>query len=171
VIPFERHPKQPGQPGRSGGREEGRFGAPSVREIERSLGLAPPTEAPSVTRRRRARGAWLIGPAILAAIGAGMRIVVHGPDWIFAVSLGLLLGIGLLWILVSVLFPAKAERTCPACSGKGLERLDPQSLHGVQCRLCGWSDPAASSFLLAEEEGTFEDIVLHERGYRRGPPS
>jgi hypothetical protein len=169
VIPFERHPKQPGRSGPGGG-EEGRFGTPSVREIERSLGLeSPPDAAPVARPTDGRRGAWLVGPALLAAIAAGMRIVIAGPDGIFAVCFGLLLGIGVLWILISVLFPAKAERTCPACAGRGLERLDPQSLHGLECRLCGWHDPDASSFLLTEEEGTFEDIVLHERRFGRGP--
>ena len=140
-----------------------------MKEIERSLGMdSPPPSMPADLRaggrRRHAAGSWLIGPMILAAVAAGMRVVFRGPDEIFTACFAVLLGLGLVWILVSALFPARADRTCPSCSGRGLERLDPESTHGLVCRLCGWNDGEASAFLLAEEEGPLEDIVLRERG-------
>ena len=89
-----------------------------------------------------------------------------GIDGIFGVLFGVLLGVGLGWILISVLMPAKADRTCPSCGRKGLEKLDPKSTCGLVCRFCEWSDATASSFLLTEEEGPFEDIVLDQRRAR-----
>jgi len=65
--------------------------------------------------------------------------------------------------VVPVLFPAKADRTCPSCSARALVRQDPDSLRGLVCSACGWSDAEASAFFLAEEEGPFEDAVLRER--------
>ena len=115
------------------------------------------------------RGGWLVAPLMLAAIAAGVLFVLRGPDEIFGAAFGLVLALGIGWILVSALLPGRAERTCPACGRNGLERLDPRTTHGLRCQLCGWRDESASSFLLAEEEGPLEDIVLRERrgGERR----
>ena len=57
-----------------------------------------------------------------------------------------------------------AEKVIPR-----LERLDPKTTHGVRCRSCGFEDEAQSSWLLAEEEGPLEDIVLESRRRDRGP--
>jgi hypothetical protein len=161
VIPFERHPdEQPHFPGRSPSAGHGAVD-PAV--------LGRRTVGPAASRRSRptsVRGAWLIGPLLLAAIGAGIRLVFSGPDELFGLCFGIVLGLGVLWVLVCSLFPASADRTCPRCGGHGLERASLASTHGLVCRLCRWEDASASSFLLAEEEGALEDIVLRER---RGP--
>jgi DNA-directed RNA polymerase subunit RPC12/RpoP len=104
---------------------------------------------------------------LLFAVAAGVRLVFRGADEVFAVSFALLLALGVLWILISVLMPAKADRTCPRCRRSALGRIDPQSTQGVACRHCGYRDETASAFLLAEEEGPLEDIVLRERQRRR----
>jgi hypothetical protein len=132
---------------------------PSVRSIP-----AGPASAPHA--RLRARTGWFIGPVLLFAVGAGIRFVMRGPDEIFGLCFAVLLGLGVLWILVSALLPARADRTCPQCGRDSLERLDPDSTKGVSCARCGWRDETASSFLMAEEEGPLEDIVLRERRAR-----
>ena len=43
------------------------------------------------------------------------------------------------------------------------------STRGIRCTACGFRDPDASSFLMAEEEGPLEPTVLRERGRSRGP--
>lgn len=156
-------------------------------ELDRSFGgFGPdpglrgrPIELPDEPRlpgeRRAARSAeppravtWLLGPLILAAIAAGTLLVFRGPDEIFGAAFGVVLGFGFLWILVSVLFPSRADRTCPACGKTALRRMDPESTSGLACSDCDWFDESASSFYLAEEEGPMEDIVLRQRG-RSGP--
>jgi len=184
VIPFEHDPgrDEPPEPGGGsgddllgdggqlgdgepwGGRLRGFAGGPGrprVRDF-------PPRERGARPRRRGAqRGGWLVAPLMLAAIAAGLLFVLRGPDQVFGLVFGIVLALGIAWICACALLPGKAERTCPVCAGEGLERLDRRSTHGLRCRLCGWQDETASSFLLAEEEGPLEDIVLRER--RGGP--
>lgn len=109
------------------------------------------------------RSAWLIGPAILAAIGLGLVLVRADPFWLFMGAIGLAVGSALVWIAASSLWPATADRRCPVCGEDSLVRLDPLSTRGLSCSACGHTDESASSFLLAEEEGAIEPIVLHER--------
>jgi ribosomal protein L37AE/L43A len=94
--------------------------------------------------------------------------VFRGPDGVFGVVFGLVLALGLVWVVVSVLHPSHADRRCPRCGRGALERADRDSLAGVRCRSCSWRDDTASAFLLAEDEGEpFEDVVLRERTSRR----
>lgn len=159
MIPFERNPG----PHHHGWEDLGsRFGASA--DLTRGVPSEPlEPRAPRLVEPE-SRAAWLIGPLLLASVAAGMLFVFRGADHLFGVALGVVMGLGFLWILVSVLFPAKPDRTCPRCGNKALERLDPGSTHGLHCRMCHWEDADASSFLLAEEEGTFEDAVLRDRG-------
>lgn len=108
-------------------------------------------------------------PLLLAGVTAGAAVVLRGPEATFGWVLTGLTGAAVLWIVISVLWPARAERTCPSCGGQTLERLDRETTRGQRCRACGWRDETASSFLFAEEEGPLEDIVLRERGVRRRP--
>ena len=105
------------------------------------------------------RGSWLIGPLLMAAVGAGALFVFRGPDHLFGIAFGLVLGLGFLWILVSTMFPAKPDRTCPSCGNESLERLDPSTTRGLACGSCSWRDETASSFYFAEAEDGVEDLV------------
>ena len=131
-----------------------------------SDGTIVPRSAPAPRRASWITG-WLVGPALLLASACGVILVLRGPDRAFGIALAVLLGISFLWILVSVFWPARADRTCPVCGRPDLKRLDPASAHGVLCDACGHLDPEQSSFLLAEEEGPIEPIVLHDRNSRR----
>jgi hypothetical protein len=181
MIPFERDPEHGGSRGGDGdaseregtpspendwgGRLRGFLDRPDDRPAVRKFHLRP--GASETAPARKERWSWLIAPLLLAATGAGVLFVLRGPDGVFGVCFGAVLALGVVWILVSTLFPGRAERNCPACGQRGLERIDPASTCGVRCRLCGWRDESASSFLFAEEEGTFEDIVLRERRSER----
>ena len=140
-----------------------------------------PTERERAPERARVRGArgraargrlrcvgWLMPPLLLAATACGVALVLRGPDRIFVVATGTLLAVAILWILVSSLLPARADRTCPACGAEALRRLDRATTRGILCTACGHVDPTQSSFLLAEEEGPLETIVIAERGRRAG---
>jgi len=126
----------------------------------------PPGREPDLVR-----GSWLIGPLLLAAVSAGTLFVFRGPDHVFGIAFGLLLGLGFLWILVSTMFPSKPDRTCPQCGQGTIARLDPATTRGLTCGSCGWTDASASSFYLAEEESDMQDLVPRredrERGSRR----
>lgn len=108
---------------------------------------------------------WL-SPILLAATTCGVLLVLRGPDRWFGYAAATLLGIAVAWILVSVLHPARADRSCPQCKRPALERADPTRTLGVLCSACGRYDPQESSFLMAEEEGVIDTVVLHERGER-----
>lgn len=101
---------------------------------------------------------------MLAAVLSAALLVLRGPDRAFVVALSFLLGLSITWILVSVLWPARADRTCPACGSPTLRRLDDRTTRGVECAACGHRDEERSSFLLAEEDGeALETIRLEER--------
>jgi hypothetical protein len=179
MIPFDsergRDPAWRGRPGRRPGSDAGAEwggrlgGAPS--ELGSTWLEIPDEPRRAGTPARESRAAWFAAPLLLAAIAAAVAFVLRGPDGIFGLVFGLVLALGLGWILVSALFPARAERTCPQCGRDGLERLDPDSSQGVVCRLCAWADESASAFLLLEDDGRpFEDIVLRGRGRGDGTP-
>ena len=113
------------------------------------------------------RGAWLAPLLLLGAVLLGAWIVLARPLSLFAWLLVALAVVPIGWVLVSALWPARAERGCPACRADALARIDPRATVGLVCRACGWRDESASAWLLAEEEGTLEEIVLRER--RRAP--
>ncbi len=155
MIPFERDP---------GFRRHGwehlgdRFGrASGGLERRANLDLSRP-RAPR-PECAESRIAWLVGPLLLASVAAGMLYAFRGPDHLFGIALGVVMGLGFLWILVSVLFPARPDRTCPRCGNRALERLDPGSVHGLRCHMCQWENADAASFLLVEEEDAFEDAL------------
>ena len=115
----------------------------------------------------RAIGFVLPPLMLLAALAGGvfaLRNPVHVFGWIVAALFAVVVG----WVFVSVLWPGRADRTCPACKREKLERADSDSTTGLACAACGWRDETASSFYLAEEEGPFEHVVLSQREARRG---
>jgi hypothetical protein len=105
---------------------------------------------------------------MLAAVVLGGYLVRNPPRGSLGIVLGSLLVLALGWIFVSVLWPARADRTCPACGAKALVRVDPDETHGLECAECGWRDETTSAWLIAEEEGPLEDVVLRQREARRG---
>jgi len=104
---------------------------------------------------------------MLGAVAGGYWIVMQGPRGVLWGILGAGVSIPILWVVVSTLWPARADRRCPRCRGEKLVRLDPRSTLGLRCTDCGYRDPSASSWLLAEEEGPLEPLVLAEREQRR----
>lgn len=180
MIPFERDPEHGGSHGGEGdargGEDRTRGGAWGGRlrgfqdsaESRARVRQFPARAAGASAPQSRERWGWLVAPLMLSAAAAGALFVLRGPDGLFGACFAVVLALGFTWILVSTLFPGRPQRTCPACGQRGLERIDRTSTCGVRCRLCEWRDESASSFLFAEEEGTFEDIVLRERrGERR----
>ena len=111
-----------------------------------------------------ARCAWLLLPTLaFAAIALSFYLMraegVNLPAIFTAAAV--ILGLG--WILVSTLHPARADRTCPECGEEALKRLDPNTTRGVICASCGHEDADVSSWLFAEEETALEEIVLADR--------
>lgn len=105
---------------------------------------------------------------MLLATVCGLFLVQRGLDRTFAWALAALLGASIAWLLVSVLWPSRPDRTCASCGSPTLRRRDPGSTKGVACSACGYEDPSTSSFLLAEEDGdSIEPIVIAEREGRR----
>jgi hypothetical protein len=114
---------------------------------------------------------WLVAPIALAALGTGLWLALERPRPLALGLAGLGLGVPILWVLVSALWPGRAERNCPACRRAGLVRMSSSTTVGIRCTQCGWCDESASAWLLAEEEGTLEKVVLAQRGERRGVDS
>lgn len=112
----------------------------------------------------------LVPLAWIAAAAGGLWLVRRLPQAAFGWVAGAVLGLAILWILVSVLWPARAERTCPSCGRASLRRLDRETTLGLACEACGFVDESASSWYLAEEEGPLEELVLSARRRTR-PPS
>jgi hypothetical protein len=117
-----------------------------------------------VTTRKKSAAGGLLPLALLGAVGTAAWIVKARPLSWFTLVLIALAALPVVWVLVSALWPARAERGCPACGKDALARLAPESTVGLVCRACGWKDEGASAWLLAEEEGPLERIVLAERG-------
>lgn len=107
---------------------------------------------------------WLLPVVLLLAAGSAITFVLRGAGGIFGWVVGALVVTSLLWVMISVLWPPTADRTCPTCGAEAVRRLDPSTTQGLLCGACGWRDETASSWLLAEEEGPLEDVVLRSRG-------
>jgi hypothetical protein len=125
--------------------------------------------APATESKRRAThpADWLVGPLLLCAIAGAVSLVFRGPSALFGIALACFAALGVAWVLVCVFSSARADRTCPGCGREELTRLDPFSTRGVVCRTCGRLDREQSSFLMAEEEGPIEPIVMQERRRKR----
>ena len=173
MIPFDQDGSSARDPGRSvggAGREArlARGGADDALLDE----LAERKREATRTTQRRQRweriGGWLVAPLCLSATVAAVLFIQRGPDHVFGAVFTGVLALGLAWILISSLFPGRADRRCPGCGRQTLERLDRRSTRGVRCRACGLVDAHSSSFLLAEDEGEqLEDIALRDRTGRR----
>ena len=122
----------------------------------------PPTTSTHASSTPRRLAVWLSPLALMGAI-AGAILILRSPWNLFPWVLGFLLAVALLWVLVSSLYPGKPDRRCPACGQEALERAEASSTRGLTCSHCLWSDPDASSFLLAEEEGALDDLLRNDR--------
>src|SRR5262249_37526493 len=112
--------------------------------------VAPTTELPPARSERSplrpgSSRAWLPGPVMTAAAPRGRLPGLPGPGRAFAVAPARVPGTVLVWVLTSVLWPGRADRTCPACGEQSLLRLDPGSTQGIVCSACGHEDAAESS--------------------------
>ena len=113
--------------------------------------------------------AYLFAPLLLVcAVGTALLLKHYQPLQIFGIVTGAILLLSILWIGISTLWPPHADRTCPSCGSEGLLRLDKTSTVGVRCGDCSWVDRDQSSWLLAEEEGPLEEIVLSQRKKKSG---
>jgi len=110
---------------------------------------------------------WFVPPIALAAVGLGVWLGLKRPPLLFGLLAGTFLVVPVLWVLISALWPGKADRKCPACGKDALRRLDPRATTGLLCGACGFRDESASAWLLAEEEGPLEPLVLAQRERRR----
>jgi len=106
---------------------------------------------------------WTAPLWMLAAVVAGLLVALDPPSGLPELVLGLGGIVMVAWIAISVLWPARADRSCPACRQDALVRLDPDDAVGVRCTACGFRDETQSAWILAEEEGPLEGIVLEER--------
>jgi hypothetical protein len=133
-----------------------------------SAGPTTPPEGPRSRFAVTSRTAWLIPPAFLFAALLGVGIVMQGPIELYGFALAALFGVGVLWLLISMFFPGKADLGCPRCKEEALERMSLDSVTGIRCASCGYEDAAASSWMIAEREGVpLEGIVMENRA-RRG---
>ena len=139
--------------------------------MERARPPAEPRPASS-TAHGPGRGAWLVSIAVpLAAFGAlalAFGATRAAPAWLAGATLLAILALVVGWILTSVLWPGRADRTCPSCGAEAVERLDAGDVVGRRCGACGWREAAESAWLLAEEDGeALEPLVLRRRRERR----
>lgn len=156
----------PGEAGRGERGESPAFGATTMDEPDINTDrYATRTASPHLPRVRVGLVGvdyWL-SPILLTATACGVLLVLRGPDRWFGYALAALLGIAVAWILVSALHPARADRACSDCGQPTLERANPLRTTGVRCSACGRYDPEASAFLMAEEEGVVDTLVVSER--------
>ncbi|MCA8980420.1 MAG: hypothetical protein H6831_09735 [Planctomycetes bacterium] len=117
---------------------------------------------------------WLV-PVLpfvfLGATLAGVWIVKRGPIGLFGALIAVAIVLGFGWFLASTFLPAApADRTCPACGAEdGLGPAFEDTTRGVACRACDYLDETASAWMIAEEDGPLESVVLRERAARRTP--
>lgn len=101
---------------------------------------------------------------MLGSILCAVVILFMSPRGLWQYVVGAMVVASLAWIAISSLWPGKPERKCPECGREALARKDARSHRGIRCSACGFEDESASSFMMAEEEGTLEETVLRERG-------
>ena len=128
------------------------------------MASAPHRQPRTPSRFRTVALTILVPLTTFGAIAIALSIVRRPPAGLLGAALTFVFGLSMLWILTSVLWPARAERTCPRCSERSLERLDANATHGIRCNACGFVDADQSSWLMAEEEGPLEELVLEGRG-------
>jgi len=115
---------------------------------------------------------WFVGPLLLGAVLLGVYLLRQGSEALFTGILAVVAGVPILWLLVSVFAPAKADRTCPDCGASSVAPASEDRATGLRCRRCGWSDASASAWKHAEEgDRPLEPLVLRERSGSTTPDS
>jgi Zn ribbon nucleic-acid-binding protein len=123
---------------------------------------APPRPGAAPPARRLG---WLVAPLLILAVAGGFVLVRVQPQVFFTALLVVLFVLPFVWGLVSVFFPAYADRRCPECGALAVEALAEDDLHGIRCAACGFVDRDASAWKFAEErDEALEPYVLQERG-------
>ena len=101
---------------------------------------------------------------MLASVGLVLVLVVRPGGAPSPLVIGGIVVLLFAWIGVSVLWPARADRSCPDCKQPALVRIDPTSAVGLRCTACAWNDTTASGWYLAEEElEALEPLALEQR--------
>lgn len=109
----------------------------------------------------------LVPLAFALAIGTGSLALLR-PEWLTAAVLSTVLVLASIWLVFTIFWPARADRTCPRCAEERLVRADPKTTVGVRCEACGHVDLHLSSWFLAEDDGdSLEQIVIRQRGRGR----
>ncbi len=129
--------------------------------------LDEPRRAPRRPGASRLAGrlGWLVAPLLILAVAGGFVLVRVQPQVFFTALLVVLFVLPFVWGLVSVFFPAYADRRCPECGALAVEALAEDDLHGIRCAACGFVDRDASAWKFAEErDEALEPYVLQERG-------
>lgn len=123
----------------------------------------PHRRAPASERGRVDPAAFL--PVLfLGAAATAFFVIKTSPGWFPWVALGAVLAVAVGWVVISVLWPGRADRVCPACGAEAVERTAPDALVGRRCSACGWHDETESAWMIAEEEAeALEPLVLKQR--------
>ncbi len=113
-------------------------------------------------RRRAQLAGWLTAPIGLAAVVSGVALIRNGPPEIPLIAIAACGGLILVWLLVSIFFPAHLDRSCPRCDEESLGPLDPVSFQGVRCTSCGYEDPERSGYLMAAADGQVKAVPTED---------
>jgi hypothetical protein len=107
---------------------------------------------------------WLVAPLLLGAVFTAFALLRQGPEALLGPVLVAVGAVPLLWLLVSIVFPARTDRRCPECGAEALEPLREDDLQGLRCGACAYSDEHASAWKFAEEDDRpLEPLVLRQR--------
>jgi len=135
---------------------------PSVRKI---VVDAPGKSAQGAPPRWIGRASWLVAPLFLGAVLGALVLLRLGPESLLRGFLVAVCALPLVWVFVSIFYPASADRRCPSCHEESLVRTRLDDLQGLHCTRCGFADEHASSWKFAEEgEEALEPFVLRDRG-------
>jgi len=106
---------------------------------------------------------------LLGSTLGAVWIVLRGPVALFGVLVAAVMVLGFGWVLISSMMPAApADRRCPQCGMEdGLRPAHEDTTRGIRCRSCGFTDETASAWMIAEEDGPLQEVVLRERKDRR----
>jgi len=108
---------------------------------------------------------WFVTPLMLMAVVLGLALVFLNPAGLALLVIGGVVLAFVLWIVISLFFPGRADPRCPKCGELGLEASELDDVQGIRCSACGFEDAEASSWMFAEgRDGPLENIVMKSRG-------